>query len=172
MLSLTSITMHALNVIFMLAEFALNGLLVEAWHLGLVVAWASLYGLFNGLQSILTHDTVYFFMDFSLLWMPVICLGLTCVVLAVHGVACALSLCKRRLLLDAQRDRELLAPPSSSQRATEPLLQAEADRDGARCSATGPLPPGREDGKGGAAREYLLWRDKPGGAAAKPTGAA
>ena len=88
------------------------------------------------------------------------------------GVACALSVCKRRLLLDAQRDRELLAPPSSSQRATEPLLQAEADRDGARCSATGPLPPGREDGKGGAAREYLLWRDKPGGAAATPTGAA
>ena len=38
------------------------------------------------LQSILTHDTVYFFMDFSLLWMPVICLGLTSVVLAVHGV--------------------------------------------------------------------------------------
>ena len=63
--------MHALNVIFMLAEFALNGLLVEApgtpnpnpnpgpnphphpnpspnpnpnqaWHLGLVVAWVSL----------------------------------------------------------------------------------------------------------------------------------
>ena len=63
-LSLTSITMHALNVIFMLAEFALNGLLVEAWHLGLIVAWASLYGLFNGLQAILTHDTVYFFMDF------------------------------------------------------------------------------------------------------------
>ena len=56
--------MHALNVIFMLAEFALNGLLVEAWHLGLIVAWASLYGLFNGLQAILTHDTVYFFMDF------------------------------------------------------------------------------------------------------------
>jgi hypothetical protein len=78
--------------------------------------------------------------------------------------------------MDAQRERELLAPlsltPSSSQRATEPLLEAEADRDGARCSATGPLPPGREDGKGGAAREYLLWRDKPGGAAATPTGAA
>ena len=51
-LSLTSITMHALNVVFMLAEFALNGLLVEAWHFGLIVAWASLYGLFNGLQAI------------------------------------------------------------------------------------------------------------------------
>ena len=79
MLSLTSITMHALNVIFMLAEFALNGLLVEAWHLGLVVAWASLYGLFNGLQSILTHDTVYFFMDFSVVWAPaVMCALATC----------------------------------------------------------------------------------------------
>ena len=32
-------------------EFALNGLLVEAWHFGLIVAWASLYGLFNGLQA-------------------------------------------------------------------------------------------------------------------------
>ena len=102
MLSLTSITMHALNVIFMLAEFALNGLLVEAWHLGLVVAWASLYGLFNGLQSILTHDTVYFFMDFSLLWMPVICLGLTSVVLAVHGVL-ALTALTRTLTTDPDR---------------------------------------------------------------------
>ena len=34
-----------------MVEFALNGLLVEAWHFGLIVAWASLYGLFNGLQA-------------------------------------------------------------------------------------------------------------------------
>lgn len=147
-LSLTSITMHALNVVFMLAEFALNGLLVEAWHFGLIVAWASLYGLFNGLQAILTHDTVYFFMDFSLLWMPVVCLVLTSVVLTVHGVACALSVCKRRLLMDAQRAGELLeewpsSPRASSRRATR-LRDGEA---------------GREDG----ARSYLLWRDKPGG---------
>ena len=45
-----ALPLAALNVIFMLVEFALNGLLVEAWHLGLVVAWASFYGLFNGLQ--------------------------------------------------------------------------------------------------------------------------
>ena len=50
------------------------------------MAWASLYGLFNGLQSILTHDTVYFFMDFSLVWMPAVVVALTSVVLAVHGV--------------------------------------------------------------------------------------
>jgi hypothetical protein len=147
-LSLTSITMHALNVVFMLAEFALNGLLVEAWHFGLIVAWASLYGLFNGLQAVFTGDTVYFFMDFSLLWMPVVCLVLTSVVLTVHGVACALSVCKRRLLMDAQRAGELLeewpsSPRASSRRATR-LRDDEA---------------GREDG----ARSYLLWRDKPGG---------
>ena len=50
-LSLTSLTMHALNVVFMLTEFALDALLVEPRHVGLVVAWASLYGLFNGLQA-------------------------------------------------------------------------------------------------------------------------
>ena len=108
-------------------------------------------------------------MDFSLVWMPVIVFALTSVVLAVHAVACGLSVCKRRLLMDNQRARELLAEgPSSSQRATEPLLQAEGDRDRAPSSATGPLPPGREDGKEDGAGEYLPWRDKPGGAAATP----
>ena len=106
-------------------------------------------------------------MDFSLVWMPAVVFALTSVVLAVHAVACALSVCKRRLLMDDQRARELLAEgPSSSQRATEPLLQAEGDRDRAPSSATGPLPPGREDGKQDGAGGYLLWRDKPGGAAA------
>ena len=156
MLSLTSITMHALNVIFMLAEFALNGLLVEAWHLGLVVAWASLYGLFNGLQSILTHDTVYFFMDFSLIWMPAVVVALTSVVLAVHGVACALSVCKRRLLMDAQRARELLEEGPSSPRAVPRAARSrEGDKGGGAAGEGGP-----EDG----ARSYLLWSDdEPGG---------
>jgi len=147
-LSLTSITMHALNVIFMMVEFALNGLLVEAWHFGLIVAWASLYGLFNGLQAVFTGDTVYFFMDFSLIWMPVICLVLTSVVLVVHGIACVLSVCKRKLLMDAQRARELLEEGPSSTRASP------------RAS-----PRAREAGGEDSARSYLLWRDKPGGTA-------
>ena len=112
------------------------------------------------LQSILTHDTVYFFMDFSLLWMPVICLGLTSVVLAVHGVACALSVCKRRLLMDAQRARELLeeGPSSltSSPRAVPRAARSrEGDKGGGAAGEGGP-----EDG----ARSYLLWSDdEPGG---------
>ena len=36
-LTLTSITMHALNVVFMMTEFVLNGLLVEACHLTLTL---------------------------------------------------------------------------------------------------------------------------------------
>ena len=87
-------------------------------------------------------------MDFSLVWMPAVVFALTSVVLAVHAVACALSVCKRRLLMDAQRAGELLeewpsSPRASSRRATR-LRDGEA---------------GREDG----ARSYLLWRDKPGG---------
>ena len=41
-------------------------------------------------------------MDFSLLWMPVICLGLTSVVLAVHGVL-ALTALTRTLTTDPDR---------------------------------------------------------------------
>ena len=111
-------------------------------------------------------------MDFSLVWMPAVVFALTSVVLAVHAVACALSVCKRRLLMDAQRARELLeeGPSPSSQRATEPLLQAGGSRDRAPSSATGPLPPRREDGKQDGAQEYLLWRDKPGGVATPTVG--
>ena len=73
--------------------------------------------------------------------------------------------------MDAQRARELLEEGPSSRRATEPLLQAGGDRDGAPSSATGPLPPGREDGKeGGGAQDYLLWRDTPGGVATPTVG--
>lgn len=109
-------------------------------------------------------------MDFSLVWMPAVVFALTSVVLGVHGVACALSVCKRRLLMDAQRAHELLEERPSSQRATEPLLRAEGERDRAPSSATGPLPPGREDGKEDGAPEYLLWRDKPGGVATSTVG--
>ena len=111
-------------------------------------------------------------MDFSLVWMPAVVFALTSVVVAVHAVACALSVCKRRLLMDAQRVRELLeeGPSPSSQRATEPLLQAGGSRDRAPSSAAGPLPPGREDGKEDGAQEYLLWRDKPGGVATPTVG--
>ena len=86
-------------------------------------------------------------MDFSLVWMPAVVFALTSVVLAVHAVACALSVCKRRLLMDAQRARELLEEGPSSPRASP---RATRLRDGEA---------GREDG----ARSYLLWRDKPGG---------
>ena len=107
----------------------------------------------DGRQAVFTGDTVYFFMDFSLLWMPLTCLILTSVVLTVHGVACVLSVCKRRLLMDAQRARELLAEGPSSPRASPEIARA---REGGAC----------EDGREDSTRSYLLWRDKPGGRAA------
>ena len=66
--NLTSLTMHAANLVFMLLEFALDALHVDVRHVGLVVAWGMLYALFNGLQAWLVapHDIVYFFMDFTL----------------------------------------------------------------------------------------------------------
>ena len=48
-LTLTSITMHALNVVFMMTEFVLNGLLVEACQL--LDVRASLTGLCDGRGS-------------------------------------------------------------------------------------------------------------------------
>ena len=81
------------------------------------------------LQAIWTRDTVYFFMDFSLMYMPVIAVGLTCIVLAVHLIACTLSVCKRRLLMDAERAREIVEEGPSSLRPSpqapelrEPLI--------------------------------------------------
>ena len=130
-------------------------------------------------QAVFTHDTVYFFMDFSLVWMPAVVFALTSVVLAVHAVACTLSVCKRRLLMDAQRARELLeegpsapsssAPSSSAPSAPSPQSAAAhtplgrmvacASKYRAAACASGAE---REDD----AQQYLLWRDKPGSAAA------
>ena len=45
-------------------------------HAGLVLAWGMLYALFNGLQAYWTHDTVYFFMDFTIAKAPAVTLTL------------------------------------------------------------------------------------------------
>jgi hypothetical protein len=141
-LSLTSITMHALNVIFMLVEFSLNALFVEPWHVGLVVAWGSLYGVFNGLQANFTGDTVYFFMDFSVMWMPATVAGLTAILLLLHSAICLLSKAKHCLLWD-DRMRDHLQPPPE-----EADVEKAADDDD-----------GGDDGRGGSADAYRLWKD-------------
>ena len=68
-------------------------------------------------------DHVYFFMDFSLIWMPAIVLGLTLTVLTVHGVVCILSACKRRWLMDTERASRLFEPKEASD-AAEPVAEA------------------------------------------------
>ena len=97
-LSLTSLSMHGANVLFMSLEFFLDALLVAPRHLGLVVSWAMLYGLFNGLQAYWTGDAVYFFMDFTVKTSPLIGAGLTLVLCAAYAAVCVLSALKRRLL--------------------------------------------------------------------------
>ena len=61
--------------------------------------WGALYALFNGLQVFWTHDTVYFFMDFTLAKTPFVALGLTLLMVAVFAGTCALSRLKWRLVL-------------------------------------------------------------------------
>ena len=48
--NLTSLTMHGMNLVFMLLEFGLDALHLEPGHFGLVLGWGMLYALFNGLQ--------------------------------------------------------------------------------------------------------------------------
>ena len=50
--------MHALNVLFIFVEFALDALPVDAEHVSLVTSWASAYGIFNGLVFFFTGDHV------------------------------------------------------------------------------------------------------------------
>jgi hypothetical protein len=97
--NLTSLTMHGANAVFMLIEFALDALHVTPGHFGLVLGWGMLYALFNGLQAHWTHDTVYFFMDFTLAKTPFVAVGLICLLMAFFGLACLLSRLKWRLLL-------------------------------------------------------------------------
>ena len=101
--NLTSLTMHVGNFVFMLIEFGLDALHLTPGHFGLVLFWGMLYALFNGLQAYWTHDTVYFFMDFTLAKTPFVALGLTVLMFTVFAGACALSRLKWRLVL-GQRD--------------------------------------------------------------------
>jgi len=98
--------MHGANFLFMLLEFGLDALHVEPAHFGLVLAWGMLYALFNGLQVYWTHDTVYFFMDFTLAKTPFVAVGLTVLMAAVYAVAVLLSRLKWRMLLGGQHPRD------------------------------------------------------------------
>lgn len=104
--NLTSLTMHGVNLIFMLLEFGLDALHVEPAHFGLVLAWGMLYALFNGLQAYWTHDTVYFFMDFTLVKTPFVAAALIVLMAAVFGVAVLLSRLKWRVLLGEGHARD------------------------------------------------------------------
>jgi hypothetical protein len=53
-----------------------------------------------------THDTVYFFMDFTLAKAPFVAVGLSLLMVAIFGAACALSMLKWRLLLGRQHTPE------------------------------------------------------------------
>ena len=104
--NLTSLTMHGMNLVFMLCEFAIDALHLEPSHFGLVLAWGMLYALFNGLQTFWTHDTVYFFMDFTIAKSPAVCVCLTLLMAIVFAAACALSRLKWRLLLGAHHPHD------------------------------------------------------------------
>lgn len=125
--NLTSLTMHAANLIFMLVEFGLDALHVAPGHMGLVVAWGMLYALFNGLQAYFTNDTVYFFTDFTLAKTPLVAVLLTSLMGAIFTSACALSRLKWRLLLGADHPRNPHA--------------ADATGCAACCASEGAAPP-------------------------------
>ena len=74
-----------------------------------------LYALFNGLQAFWTHDTVYFFMDFTLAKTPFVAAGLTALMALVWATTCALSAFKWRLLLGRAHARD---PHHASDSAT------------------------------------------------------
>ena len=103
--NLTSLTMHAANLVFMLVEFALDSMWITPAHIGLVLAWGMLYALFNGLQAYWTGDTVYFFMDFTLAKTPFVAFLLTLLMISIFHAACALSALKWRLLLGDRHPR-------------------------------------------------------------------
>ena len=143
-LNLTSLTMHAANVAMMFLEFCLNGLLLNPEHVGLVIAWAMLYGVFNGLQAVWTQDPVYFFMDLTQEKTPLVALALTALLCASFYVACAFSALKKRLMHN---------PPGAAWgeacRAAAPLAEEDAARGvDALCRAAG--------GAGGSLRAPLL----------------
>jgi hypothetical protein len=96
-LGATSLSMHALNVLAMLAEFCLDRLLLDPRNFGLLLSWAAAYCLFDGMQPAPT----YFFMDFSLAKTPLVALGLTAVLLLVFGGCALLSDAKARLMAHA-----------------------------------------------------------------------
>ena len=103
--NLTSLTMHAANLVFMLVEFALDSMWITPAHIGLVLAWGMLYALFNGLQVYWTGDIVYFFMDFTLAKTPFVAFFLTVLMICIFHAACALSALKWRLLLGDRHPR-------------------------------------------------------------------
>lgn len=126
--NLTSLTMHGANAVFMLIEFALDALHVTPGHFGLVLGWGMLYALFNGLQAHWTHDTVYFFMDFTLAKTPFVAVGLIFLLVGFFGLACLLSRLKWRLLLGKGHPRDphladaaaFCSPADDEDNASEP----------------------------------------------------
>ena len=104
--NLTSLTMHGINFIFMLLEFGLDALHIEAGHVGLVLAWGMLYALFNGLQAYWTHDPVYFFMDFAHLKAPLVAAALSLLMGLIFYGSVLLSRFKWRVLLGRDHPKD------------------------------------------------------------------
>ena len=145
-LSLTSIAMHAVNVLVMLAEFSFNALAVRADSLGLLLSWSALYGLFNGLQAIWTWDPVYFFMDFTIAKTPFVALGLTILLCAIFAATVGLSALKvnatspRRRRSFSEPTPKCLARPSCLYILMYVLTPALSHRSDAGSTPRAPCP--------------------------------
>jgi len=140
-LSLTSLSMHAVNVVAMFVEFGLDSLFIHPHHFGLVIAWAMLYALFNGMQALWTNDTIYYFTDFTIAKSPLVAVALTLLLGVTFAAICRASEFKRQLIL---RQDDLISPE-----AARAFLPA-----GARmlAPARGAAVPADEDGM----QDYML----------------
>jgi hypothetical protein len=99
-----SILSHAVNVLFLSIDLALNGLYIRLPHFAFAVCWGSLYTFFHTIFMVALdaqnedHCPAYFFLDLSNPFFSMWCVGLLFAFFIFYIAGMGLSVLKRKIV--------------------------------------------------------------------------